>query len=668
MQETPQPQKLLKTKRPLALKCMDPTPSLRQQQGYYRYNPAGLDQGGPARIFPYNGQDGVLRHVLTQLRHNLLDQGQLSQPWSQLLQPLESAIHTLDQSWGQVATLLVDLEIFQSGWFNFNLPPNEQFSSDFVRLRREMGQILLAAREAAQTAVAESSSHSPTEQAQLQRRQFYQVLVEQGRSHPTIAQIHERDGGLSDAEFARQRLAGPNPLSLRRFQQADQSLLQQWGSFHALKHGKGLDLTQAASQNRLFLADYPLLGQLTPADLQAGRYVGNPQTLFYRGEEGLEPALIQLERGGKVFSPATADSDDWMRAKLYTQVADATQHELITHLCYTHLAMEAIAIATARQLPIGHPLAQLLRPHFHFLLAINSRGNGVLLAEDGAIDRLLAPTREASLRLINQAYRERPFQNYALPLDIQQRGVESEFLPDYPYRDDAYLLWEAIARYTQAYLQRYYPDDQAVQRDLALQAWAAELGAPLNSRPIANEFPQAPAWLPPDLVAQAGLAIAELPDHPRVPGFPSTDHPGQITQLQELVDLATLIIFTCGPQHAAVNFSQFDYFGYVPNAPLAAYARPDSSVPLEELLPPPAQDLGQIELTFALSGIRWSQLGSPELIRFVEPGDRHILQQFQADLEQIEGQIQARNRQRLDRWEIDYPYLLPSRIPNSINI
>jgi arachidonate 15-lipoxygenase len=35
---------------------------------------------------------------------------------------------------------------------------------------------------------------------------------------------------------------------------------------------------------------------------------------------------------------------------------------------------------------------------------------------------------------------------------------------------------------------------------------------------------------------------------------------------------------------------------------------------------------------------------------------------------EIEHQINARNQQRLLNTGIEYPYLLPSRIPNSINI
>ncbi len=621
-----------------------------RQQGQYRYDPANLDQAGPARLFPYAGEDGLLRYVMTRLGRNLLNEGRLSQPWNLLSDQLEEGTKVLEKAWYFLTTQLVDFKIFQSGWFNLDLPPDEQFNSEFVQARRAMMNALRDAQKA-------SENFSSLPEAQTR---FYNALNSHGYSMPVAASLHQRDGGLSDREFARQRLAGQNPMVLRQIQSTDQPFLQNWGESCTLATGEIIDWVQAANQHRLFIADYPLLAHLTPADLQIGRYVGSPIAVFYHSESGLEPVLIQLQPGS-LLTPRQ-DGDAWMRAKLYVQVADVTHHELIAHLGDTHLAMEAFAIATPRQLPVNHPLYRLLKPHFQFLLAINTRGNTILLGEGAAIDDLMAPTRVASLELINRAYRDRPFQDYALPNNLQQRGVTAAVLPDFPYRDDALLLWDAIAQYTTNFLQQYYSDDTAVQQDRYLQAWAAELGEPLDTRP-SGEFPQAPAWMPPALTTEVGLNLDNLPTYPRVPGFPT-----QLTSLQQLIDIATQIIFTCGPQHAAVNFSQFDYVGYPANAPLAAYSPPDVCTAVSNLLPPLEKQLGQMELTLALSGIRWGTLGSLAQINFTNPGDRAVLRQFQDELNRSEQKISDRNRRRQLTWGVDYPYLLPSRIPNSINI
>ncbi|MEA5541181.1 lipoxygenase family protein [Limnoraphis robusta Tam1] len=640
--------------------------SRSEQQGQYRYNPDSLKTGGPARIFPHAGEDGILRYILTELRLNLTNKGQVSQPFSMILEQLEKSLAALEEGWSTLTTFLADVEFLHEGLLNFNLPPNEQFNSDFIKLRKEMAEALRAAINAAEEVQREnrSSQLSITEQAKRQREKFYEALEKKGRSRPQVSLIHEREGGLSDREFTRQRLAGPNPMILRRLQQPEKTLLESWASSpsYQLVNGESVDLVNAASTNRLFIADYPLLDRLTAADLQIDRFIPSPKALFYNSGRKLEPILIQLEPGG-IFTPATStDADEWMRAKLYFQVADITHHELIDHLCYTHLAMEAFTIAISRQLPSHHPFYRLIKPHFQFLLAINTRSNAVLLDDAALVDNLMAPTREVSLDLINQAYRQRPFSDYALPNDIKNRGLGSEFLAEFPYRDDALLLWNAIAKYVSAYLQRYYRDDQAVSQDPYLQAWAAELGAPLNTRSLA-EFPQKPAWLPSQVSGMVGLEIESLPDFPRVPGFSA-----QITTLQQLIDIATQIIFTSGPQHAAVNFNQFDYAGYVPNFPLAAHARPDVITSTEEMLPSVEKDLQQMKITFALSGIFFGELGRSDLMGFVEDGDRKILHNFQAELLEIEKQIKTRNQQRLSDDGVDYRYLLPSQIPNSINI
>jgi arachidonate 15-lipoxygenase len=640
---------------------MTKQPSLSEQQGYYRYNPSDLEQKGAARLFPYTGEDGAVRYVLTKLYQNLLAKGKLSEPWILLLTELQKKVNKLEEDWLNIGTFLVDCEVFQSGWFNFDLPPNEQFNSSYIQERKKLVEQLFAAK----IAVAKLDKNLPIVQRnQEQRKLFFEALTKVGaKNPPMMSVIHQRDGGLSDHEFTRQRLAGANPTILRRIQTTDQGLIQALATQpYKLANNGNLDLIKAAGENRLFVADYPLLKDLKVTDLQPGKYVGSPVALFYRNDKGLEPILIEVEKGRVVTPEITGSAaDDWMQAKLYLQTADATHHELIAHLTYTHLAMEALAIATPRQLPYNHPVYQLLSPHFKFLIAINNRGNSILLAPGAAIDNLIATTVETSGKLMSKAYREKSFWYYSLLNDIELRGIEPKFLPDYPYRDDALLLWEAIAKYVTRFLQRYYPDDKAVQQDPYLQAWAEELAAPLNTRPK-SDFPQVPIWLPQELVTDSGISPQELPAYARIPGFT------KIGSLQQLIDIAIITIFTCGPQHAALNFSQFDYMTYVPNAPLSNYTRPDTPATLEEFLPSTDKDLLQMQVTSALTGIYWGNLGSSDLIQFAQKSDDQILAQFQNDLSLIENTIKGRNQQRFTDSGVEYPYLLPSRIPNSINI
>ena len=53
--------------------------------------------------------------------------------------------------------------------------------------------------------------------------------------------------------------------------------------------------------------------------------------------------------------------------------------------------------------------------------------------------------------------------------------------------------------------------------------------------------------------------------------LPSMD---EIINLDELISFCTTIIFNCTAQHSAVDDSQYDIFGYLPNMPLQLLGNP----------------------------------------------------------------------------------------------
>ena len=324
----------------------------------------------------------------------------------------------------------------------------------------------------------------------------------------------------------------------------------------------------------------------------------------------------------------------WLFAKTVVQIADANIHEAITHLARTHLFVGAFAIATYRQLPLTHPLRILLHPHFDSTLAINDAAQRILIAPGGGVDRLLSASIDNARVLAVLGLQSYGFNSAILPNQFQQRGVDDpNLLPIYPYRDDALLVWDAIKQWVSDYLNLYYPTDENIQKDTALQTWAAEISAY---------------------------------DGGRIRDF---GEDGSIKTRNYLIDATTLIIFTASAQHAAVNFPQKDLMSYAAAIPTAGYL-PASTLKREvteqdyfNLLPPLDQAQRQYNILSLLGSVYYNKLGEYQQGYFTDQKVKPLLQAFQSNLQQVEDTIKQRTLHRPT-----YEYLLPSKIPQSINI
>ncbi|HYX18931.1 MAG TPA: lipoxygenase family protein [Nostoc sp.] len=454
---------------------------------------------------------------------------------------------------------------------------------------------------------------------------------------PAIAKSYQED-----EVFAYTRVAGYNPVMIERVTSLGDRFPVTEEHYQAVM-GADDSLAAAGQEGRLYLADYKILsGVINGTYPHEQKYVYAPLALFAlpKGSDAtrlLRPVAIQCgQTPGPDYPIITPNSGKyaWLFAKTVVQIADANIHEAVTHLARTHLLVGVFAIATARQLPHTHPLRILLRPHFDSTLAINNAAQRILIAPGGGVDRLLSPSIDNSRVLAVLGLQSYAFNSAILPKQFQQRGVDDpNLLPVYPYRDDALLVWDAIHQWVSDYLNLYYPTDENIQKDIALQTWAAEISAY---------------------------------DGGRIPDF---GEDGGIKTLNYLIDATTLIIFTASAQHAAVNFPQKDLMGYAAAIPLAGYL-PASTLKREvteqdylNLLPPLDQAQRQYNLLSLLGSVYYNKLGEYEQGYFTDEKVKPLLQGFQSHLQQVENTIKQRNLHRPA-----YEYLLPSKIPQSINI
>lgn len=445
-----------------------------------------------------------------------------------------------------------------------------------------------------------------------------------------------------DDVFAQLRVAGPNAMLIKGISVLPANFALTNEQYAAVVNGDTLSV--ALSEGRIYLCDYDEL-KVLQAGMWDGlpKYVYRPMALFAvpPGGASIVPVAIQCDQTGPILTPSVVAGErwGWEMAKLVVQVADGNYHELFVHLARTHLVIEAFAVATHRNLATVHPIWGLLVPHFEGSLFINNQAAGSLIAANGPIDHIFGGTISSSQQAAIQDRLGFDFYAKMLPADLAARNVDAgSSLVDYPFRDDALLVWHAIHQWATQYVNIYYADDAAVTGDTELSAWA-------NS------------------VASEGL----------VSGFTA------ITSCAQLANVCTMIIFTASAQHAAVNFPQKDVMSFAPAVTGAGWA----AAPTEQsghskegwlgYMPPLSLALQQLNTLYLLGSLHYRPLGDyrssdfPYSQWFRDPkvtGTDCALPRFQAVLQSVEDQIAKRNAERM--WP--YPYLLPSLIPTSINI
>ncbi len=453
---------------------------------------------------------------------------------------------------------------------------------------------------------------------------------------------------MDDASFARYRIAGPNPMLIRGIDALPVTLPLSDAQFRAVM-GADDSLTAALGEHRIYLLDYRELNFLAAVPGQTGgatKHVFAPIALFAipKGGTHIMPVAIQCGQDPAkhpLFFPAAQGSAlgwGWQMAKTVVQVAECNYHELFVHLARTHLLLEAFTVATNRCLAAAHPINILLVPHCIGTLFINNAAAKSLISPGSPIDHFFGAPITRSQEAAGSDRLGFDFYANMLPADLAARRVDDPArLPDYPYRDDALLVWAAIREWIQDYVGVYYVDDAAVSGDGELADWAASL------------------------VADG-----------KIKGFKP------ISSRAQLVDVLTMVVFTATAQHSAVNFPQKPLMTYAPAITGAGWqdapARQDGHDEQQWLamFPPTDLALEQLNVLYLLGSVHFRALGDyrsnhfPYLPWFEDHAivkNGGPLDRFQQSLREVQTKIEARNTARPA-----YPFLLPEGIPNSINI
>ncbi|KAI9119859.1 hypothetical protein K1719_009248 [Acacia pycnantha] len=526
-------------------------------------------------------------------------------------------------------------------------------------------------------------------------KELFRTDGEQALRFPKPKVIKEnKSGWMTDEEFARETLAGVNPgviQALQEFPPKSTLDIRVYGDQTSKitkeqleQNMGGVTVDEALQCRRLFILDHhdafmPYLRRINETSKKA--YA--TRTILFLKEDGtLKPLAIELSLPhpdgddcgfiSRVVLPADqgVEGTIWLLAKAYVTVNDSGYHQLVSHWLQTHAVIEPFIIATNRQLSVLHPIHKLLYPHFRDTMNINALARQALINADGIIELSFLPG-QYSIEMSSKVYKNWVFPDQALPKDLIKRGMAIEdsespyglrlVIEDYPFAVDGLEIWVAINTWVHDYVHCYYDSNEDVQQDSELQAWwteTVELGH--------GDLKDQPWWF-------------------------------KMQTRAELIEACTIIIWTSSALHAAVNFGQYPYGGYIVNRPtLSRRLLPEEGTPeYEELKKNPEKaflktitpklqtliDLSVIEILsrHASDEVYLGTRDNPNWTSDVKPLE--AFKKFGKKMEEIEKKLIERNntetlRNRIGPVNMHYTLLYPTSeegltcrgIPNSISI
>ncbi|XP_077057679.1 polyunsaturated fatty acid 5-lipoxygenase-like [Siphateles boraxobius] len=441
-----------------------------------------------------------------------------------------------------------------------------------------------------------------------------------------------------DYMFGYQFLNGCNPVMIRKCME----IPDKFPVTHEMVKGflkKGVTLQEELMAGNIYIVDYEILNGVPASSDQV--YLTAPLCLLYKNRlDQIVPIAIQLSQNPGEKSPIFLPSDneyDWMLAKMWVKSADFIVHQLVTHLLRTHLISEVFDIAMYRQLPAVHPVYKLLKPHVRFTPAINAAARGNLINDDGIITMISSLSGDGMAEVIKRGMETLSYESLCFPADIDARGMKDT--PKYYYRDDGMMIWDAIHNFVSAVVKIYYDSDETVQRDEEIQGFVEDCHSGMKK-------------------SQIKCVLSLFPD--------------SLKTREELIKYLTSVIFISSAQHAAVNFGQFDWYGWIPNSP-------------STMRKPPPEQKGKVDMKYIMEslpdrvcsskalGTVWtlSQFETNELFLgtypemcFTEQPVKEAIKTFYKELEEVTNIIKRRN----EGLALPYCYLSPDKIPNSVAI
>eukprot|EP01103_Thecamoeba_quadrilineata_P008872 TRINITY_DN18583_c0_g1_i1.p1 TRINITY_DN18583_c0_g1~~TRINITY_DN18583_c0_g1_i1.p1 ORF type:complete len:511 (+),score=85.20 TRINITY_DN18583_c0_g1_i1:767-2299(+) len=459
-----------------------------------------------------------------------------------------------------------------------------------------------------------------------------------------------------DEEFGRQRLAGVNPCFVQLLEPENYKYLKSIGFSESLitellrsKGGRSFngDFAGEMSRKKLYFINYRVLlkdwrskfNEKPETEEGAQKYCASPVALFWSSPNlAFIPLAISLEESDPQPYTFKDREEDWLLAKIYFGSAESTIHQLYTHYVRSHANSEVFAIAARRNLFSAHPIFKLLKPHLRYTIAINAKARAKLICANGHFENAFY-SGKYSMEFGQDVYKKHyNWKDQSLKRDLKNRNVlDPNALPNYPYRDDGLLIWQAIKNMVNSYIDVYYRTDQQVKDDSELKNWWTD-------------------------ATEKGHYKKEFPP---------------LNSKKALQKALRRIIWSATGHHACINFPQYEFTSYSLNMPPHMREGPGPrGVATEETvmrsIPNLLTSCLAIAVTKTLSSYaekgEEEYLGSPKEQLVFDSAALRVLNNFKQELKDIEAQLVETDRIRSAITGVKYPWLHPSRITNSVAV
>ncbi|XP_066524197.1 polyunsaturated fatty acid 5-lipoxygenase-like isoform X2 [Hoplias malabaricus] len=413
-----------------------------------------------------------------------------------------------------------------------------------------------------------------------------------------------------DLNFGYQFLNGCNPIIIQKCAQIPEKF-PVTHEMVAVCLERDLTLEEELKAGNIYLADYEILDGIPPNDKYPDtvHYLAAPMCLFYKNSKNkILPIAIQLSQTPGEQSPIFLPSDD-------------TNDWLLAKMW-----------VKSSDFQVHETISHFLRTHLIsevFGIAMYRQ-----LSAAHPISKLLLPHVRFTVAINAKARDKLISEEGIFDKSIKARGMEE--LPNYFYRDDGNRVWDVVKRFVSKVVGIYYTSDKTVQKDEEIQAFVKD-------------------------VCSSGMQ-----------DFDYCEFPKSLQTREQLIDYLTVVIFTASAQHAAINFGQFDWYSWIPNAPCTMRKPPPTKKGkvdmnfIMECLPDRGRSCLILATVWTLSQFQENELflGMYPDEHFVEKPVRVAQETFRKELSEVSKSIKNRNEGK----RMQYCYLCPEKIPNSVAI